>query len=71
MSEVPIVKIGDKQKHLKIPDRFVLVTSGQIEEYDKFANVGNPNQPFWQTMESDDIGQPVEDYEAVIRIEMQ
>lgn len=62
-----IVKIGPKKKHLEIPAGWKLVTSGVIMSHDQFANVGEPNKPFWQIVDTDDVDDPVIWFEAVIR----
>jgi hypothetical protein len=61
------VKIGDKGKHLKIRDGYYVVTTGNVQEEDLFANVGNPNSPHWSPAEKEDIGDPVDWFECIIR----
>lgn len=61
------VKIGDKGKHLKIKDGYVIVTTGNVQEEDLFANVGNQNSPNWNRVEEDDIGDPVDWFDCIIR----
>lgn len=62
-----IVKIGPKQKHLKVPNGFFVVQNGFCLKDDMFAYVGNPNSPFWHTVEKDDIGMPYDSFDCLIR----
>jgi hypothetical protein len=59
-----IVKVGDKNKHLKVPDDWYLVIIGKCKAGDKFANL----QTFeWHEVEEDDIGLDNTDFEVLIR----
>jgi hypothetical protein len=62
-----IIKFGPKEKHLKIPDGYIQVTEGVCKKNDKFANVGNVNSPFWQITDEEDWGNPVGEFECLIR----
>lgn len=61
------VQIGLKRKHLTVPDGWRVVKDGVALPSDQFANVGNPNAPFWQPVRADDVGDPADEFDALIR----
>lgn len=65
--ETKTIQVGPKQKHLTIPEGWKLLTEGKVEDRDKFCNVGNQNAPYWEYVDSEDIGESVEDYDFLIR----
>lgn len=60
------LKIGPKGRHLHVPPGWELVTEGRVQEGDKFANLYTLQ---WQLVELDDLGDPVEWFDYLIRKE--
>lgn len=64
----PVVKLGPKKKHLRLPFGYKVVTEGVCEAGDIYANMSNPNSPRWSVVEEDfDVGEPVSNFECLIR----
>jgi len=62
-----VIKVGDKEKHVMIPDDYELVIRSDLEyvkEGDKFLNLFNNR---WDDVESDDIGMPTSQFDFLIR----
>lgn len=59
------VKVGEKGKHLTIPEGWHLVTSGLVKKNDKYAHV---EKHCWYPVEEDfDVGHPAEWIDFLIR----
>lgn len=58
-----VVKVGKKQRHLKIPDGWYLVTEGTFHKGDKAANL---YEAVWEPIDDEDVGNPLY-YDFVIR----
>ena len=60
---VDTVKVGPKQRHLRLPDGAEVVT-GNMKRGDMVANI---HAPKWEPIDREDEGQPAEWYDVVIR----
>ena len=58
------VKHGPKGRHVKIPDGWVVVEDGVCLPKDRFYDLG---RRVFRTVESDDIGFDVVDFDILIR----
>lgn len=64
MVEREVVKIGPKGRHLMIPEGWELIPAGQCKPGDRFANLYTRR---WQEVDADDIGDPAELFDYLIR----
>ncbi len=64
MSEQETVKIGQKQKHLKILTEYIRVTDGIVKKGDYFTHLGSYN---WEPVDTEDIGCDITHYDCLIR----
>jgi len=58
------IKVGPKQRLAVIPDEWELVTDGVCIAGDMFANTTNGK---FQLVETDDVGIPSDEFDALIR----
>lgn len=61
-----VVKVGLKNRHIRIPTGWKLVKTGTVFQDDKFLCLATY---CWEYMDSLDIGESVENYDYVIRKE--
>lgn len=59
-----IIKIGEKEKHLVIPEGWRIIKTGILQKTDKYADILHYK---WDSIDVEDISTPVEWYEYVIR----
>lgn len=64
IAKCEVVRVGQKGRHLAVLDGWQLVSSGKVLKDDKFANLMTI---VWQTVDADDIGQDVSDFDFIIR----
>jgi hypothetical protein len=64
-----IVKVGDKKKHVSIPEGWLPVTSGQSKEGDKYLDMTVFPVIQWNTVREDwdEIGDPFDWFDLLIR----
>lgn len=59
-----IVKVGQKKKHMKIPEGWEQVKEGDCERWDRFADLSSFH---FKRVEEDDIGMPFDFFDCLIR----
>ena len=62
-----IVKIGPKQKHIKVPDGYNVVKEGKVKQGDIFCAVGDYPKIYWQRVDDEDVGDDISYYDCLIR----
>lgn len=63
-NDVKVVKVGNKGKHVKIPNGWEIKKSGVLSSHDKYVNIHTGTFDF---VELEDLGIPVTEFELVIR----
>ncbi len=63
-----VVKLGAKQKHLRLPDQWEIIKDGPCLPGDMCADISNENNPKWMLCtEEHEVGDDYSTFEALIR----